>query len=253
MIHRMAVARDCCCHPVFPQSAAASLRRVFFCARHGGARIIPAALDRSAGDFDEWLTGMRAVLRGEAVADVPCAGCVGCCVSAYAIPLRPGDRVALEKVPDQYLQLRPGSAVRMLHRADGTCPMLESGRCTIYADRPQTCRDYDCRIYAAAGLEPDGHRPVIQERVREWRFAPADEAGRERAASVRRAAAFIRSHAQLFPAAVRAHSATAAAVMAVKVHALFLGDPDVGAVPPEELVRQVLAAAREFDAAASRK
>lgn len=203
-------------------------------------------MDRSAGDFDDWLAGMRAVLRGEAVADVPCAGCVGCCVSSYPIPLRPGDRTALEKVPDRYLQLRPGSGARMLHREDGTCPMLAAGRCSIYADRPQTCRDYDCRIYAAAGLTPDGQRPVIQERVGEWRFVFANGAARERAAAVRRAAEFIRANADLFPLVARAHSATAAAVMAVKVYQLFMGES--GLATAEERVRAVLDAARSFDA-----
>lgn len=192
---------------------------------------------------------MRAVLRGEAVADVPCAGCVGCCVSSYPIPLRPADRTALEKVPDRYLQLRPGSGARMLYREDGTCPMLDAGRCTIYTDRPQTCRDYDCRIYAAADLVPDGPRPVIQERVREWRFAFADAAARERADAVRRAAGFIRAHAHLFPPAARAHSATAAAVMAVKVHELF--SDAAGVVAAAERVQAVLEAARRFDAGSS--
>lgn len=190
---------------------------------------------------------MRAVLRGDAVADVPCAGCVGCCVSSYPIPLRPTDRTALEKVPDRYLQLRPGSGARMLYREDGTCPMLESGRCSIYADRPQTCRDYDCRIYAAAGLIPDGQRPVIQERVEEWRFEFADAAARGRAAAVKRAAAFIRGHAQLFPPATRAHSATAVAVMAVKVYGLFMAESGMTEVQVQERVRLVLDAARSFD------
>ncbi len=139
----------------------------------------------------------------------------------------------------------------MLYREDGTCPMLEAGRCSIYADRPQTCRDYDCRIYAAAGLLPDGERPVIQERVREWRFVFADDGARERASALQRAAQFIRAHAHLFPPAARAHSATAAAVMAVKVHALFIGGPETGGSEmgvAEERVRAVMAAARHFDA-----
>lgn len=198
-----------------------------------------------AGDFDGWLADMRAVLRNEGHADVPCDGCVGCCVSAYPIPLRPADRVALAQVPDRYLQLRSGGTARMLHRDDGTCPMLASAGCTIYADRPQTCRDYDCRIYAAAGLLPDGERPVIQQRVREWRFVFADESAQRRAVAIRRAATFIRAHAQLFPPAVRAHSATAAAVLAVKVHELFLDETQE--VRPELQVQAVLDVAGAFD------
>jgi Fe-S-cluster containining protein len=194
---------------------------------------------------------MRAVLRGEAVADVPCDGCVGCCVSAYPIPLRPDDRAALARVPDQHLQLpvAPGQLARMTPRADGRCPMLEADRCTIYADRPRTCRDYDCRLYAAAGFEPDGHRPVIQQRVREWRFAFAGARERRQAEALRLAAQFIRSHAPLFPPSARAHSATAAAVLAVQAWELFMeGEPAEAAMQPEALVQRILAAARASDA-----
>ena len=138
----------------------------------------------------------------------------------------------------------------MTAREDGTCPMLEGGSCSIYADRPQTCRDYDCRIFTAAGLEPDGERPVIRRRVREWQFAFAGDASLQKAAAVARAAAFIRAHAALFPAATRAHSATAAAVLAVKAFELFMegdaGEGPVGATAGQR-AEAVLRAAQAFD------
>jgi Fe-S-cluster containining protein len=187
------------------------------------------------------------VLRGERAADVPCDGCVGCCVSSYPIPLRPTDQVAIERVPDRYLQLSAaGGIARMGFRDDGSCPLLDAGRCSIYAARPQTCRDYDCRIYAAAGLTPDGSRPVIEARVREWRFEHEDDQARQRAAAVRRAAAFIREHADLLPPATRAHSATAAAVLAVKVYALFMEQHPGDA--PDPPIGALLEMARAFDA-----
>lgn len=168
---------------------------------------------------------MRAVLKSEQVADVPCNGCVGCCVSSYAIPLRPTDAAALAAVPDRYLRLpRDGRLARMAHREDGTCPMLEAGRCTIYADRPQTCRDYDCRIYAATGLLPDGERPVIRERVLEWRFTFESQAEYQQFSALQRAARFISEHAALLPPSIRPGSAAAVAVLAVKSWQLFAGE-----------------------------
>jgi hypothetical protein len=195
---------------------------------------------------------MRAVLRGEAEADVPCDGCVGCCVSSYPIPLRPTDAVALARVPDRYLQWPSGSgqSARMGFREDGTCPMLSERLCTIYNDRPRTCRDYDCRIYAAAGVLPDGNRPVIQQRVAEWCFTYEDDQASASAAAVHAAADFIRAHAASFPAAMRAHSATAAAVLAIKVYPLFMDGRD--SRPVAELVDAVVEAARSFDAAKER-
>ena len=202
-------------------------------------------MSRSAGSFCAWLEEMQAVLRGEREADVPCDGCVGCCVSGYQIPLRPQDHLALDQVPASRLSLPvAGGLAQMLPREDGTCPFFGAGGCGIYASRPQTCRDYDCRIYAASGLEPDGDRPVIRERVQEWRFDFGTVADQARAEAVRHAAAFIREHAALFPAAARAHSAAATAVLAVKVHALFMRPLDV---TPAQRVIEVLAAATAFD------
>lgn len=207
---------------------------------------------RPAGRFGDWLAGMRAVLRNQRDADVPCEGCVGCCVSGYQVPLRPDDRVALDEVPAANLFLPVGGGLaRMLPRADGTCPMLVSGLCRIYAERPRTCRDYDCRIYAAAGLEPDGDRPVVRDRVREWVFSFEGNDEND-ALAVRRAARFIRAHADLFPARVRAQSAAAAAVMAVKVYPLFLGAGEgdgSGGGSAESMVKRVLEALQAFDLA----
>jgi len=200
---------------------------------------------------------MRAVLKGERAADVPCDGCVGCCVSAYGIALRPADKVALSAVPARYLQLQfDGCPALMRHREDGTCPMFDGSGCSIYADRPQTCRDYDCRIYAATGLLPDGDRPVIRDRVLEWQFTSANAEEAAQCAALCRAAMFIREHAALFPASARAQSAAAVAVLAVKTWPLFTEERAANekggaatATSPFEQVRRVLEAARAFDAA----
>jgi hypothetical protein len=90
---------------------------------------------------------------------------------------------------------------------------------------------------------PDGERPVI-ESAREWLFT-FDRRAR-RGAAVRRAARFVRANAALFPPSVRAGSATAAAVLAVKAYPVFMAEV---AAPPEQLVRRMLELVREFDAA----
>jgi uncharacterized protein len=207
----------------------------------------PARAD--AGSFGLWLASMRAVLRGERDADVPCGDCIGCCVSSYPIPLRPEDVRARAEVPEQFLLGTSAQGKRWLmgFREDGRCPFMQQRKCEIYADRPRTCRDYDCRIYAAAGLLPDGNRDVIEQRVREWKFTFNSEAERLEADAVRRAAQFIRAHHSLFPAGVRAGSATAAAVLALKVYCLFL--PDEPSCTPLETAQRVMQQARSFDQA----
>jgi Fe-S-cluster containining protein len=208
--------------------------------------------DVAAGPFGAWLDDMRAVLRGERIADVPCGDCVGCCVSSYPIPLRSTDRVALERVPAGHLHLpmaSGGGLARMGYREDGSCPMLSTAGCSIYNDRPQTCRDYDCRIYAAAGVLPDGQRPIIQARVLAWQFTCANAEEAAKAAAVRRAAEFIRLRSAQFPAAMRAGSATAAAVLAVKTYGMFM-DADLApgnGESDQQAVQRMVAAARAFD------
>jgi len=202
----------------------------------------------AAGAFGEWLAAMRGVLRGEQDADVPCGSCVGCCISSYPIPLRPEDELARAQVPEQWLlgPARAGERWLMGFREDGSCPFMNDKSCSIYAGRPQTCRDYDCRIYTAAGLQPDGERPVIAERVSAWEFGFSSEQEKADADAVRQAAQFIRANQALFPSAMRAGSATAAAVLAVKTYPLFrAGIPGTA----EHMVLRVVETARAFDAA----
>jgi Fe-S-cluster containining protein len=193
---------------------------------------------------------MRRVLKGEADADVPCDGCTGCCISSYAIALRPTDVAALECVPAQHLRLPvDGGFAFMGYREDGTCPMLQAGRCMIYDDRPRTCRDYDCRIYTATGQVPDGNRPVIHSRVQEWQFEFGSDAERHQQQAMARAATFIREHAGLFPPTAQAHVASSAAVLAFKSWKEFADEKGDGSADPspERKVRRVLEAARRFD------
>lgn len=131
----------------------------------------------------------------------------------------------------------------MQPKPDGLCPMLDAGRCTIYQVRPQTCLDYDCRIFAAAGL--DAGKPIIDQRVREWRFAYEAEADRLQHQAVRETASFIREHRDSFT--VRVPSAPMGiAVFAIKAYEVFL-DPALLTKTPEEIARALIDAVRRFD------
>ena len=92
--------------------------------------------------------------------------------------------------------------------------MLADGRCSIYDHRPRTCRTYDCRIFAATGLDVDAEaedKAEIAARAGQWRFSfPADE-DRRRHTAVRAA---VRS--------VPAPSITELAVRAIESHEDFL-------------------------------
>ena len=205
----------------------------------------------AAGAFLDWLVQARAALRGDAGSDVPCGDCVGCCVSSYFIPIRPQDAAALANIPAEALVVAPGqpSGHKMMgYREDGTCPMLNAGRCSIYLHRPQTCRDYDCRVFAAAGIDAGGpDKSVINQRVRAWRFTYATDADREAHAAVQAAATFIREHRADFPGGRAPTASTGIAVLALKTYRVFL-DPDVSTRTASSIAMSIIKASGAFDA-----
>lgn len=200
----------------------------------------------AAGPFRAWLAEMRASLRGDGGTQVPCGDCVGCCVSGYPIVLRTEDARAAAEVPLQFIARATDGRTLMMAREDGTCPMLHDRRCSIYASRPQTCRDYDCRIFAAAGIDAGGaERSIINERVRAWRFDYPTKQDETAHAAVRAAARFIRENADSFPGRAPT-SPTGIAVLAVKCYEVFL-DPEVETRSEVEIARAIIEASRAFD------
>jgi uncharacterized protein len=205
----------------------------------------------AAGPFGQWLMQFRAALRGNGGTDVPCGDCTGCCTSGYSIQLRPEDGRALTRIPANLLVQAPGFPQghrTMAALPDGMCPMLNAGKCSIYSDRPQTCLDYDCRIFAAAGLDAGGpDKAVINRRVREWRFTYATEADRVAHGAVRSAASFIQKKRFSFPPGRVPTAPTGIAVLAIKAHAVFL-DPAALAKSDAEVAGAILDTSRQFDA-----
>jgi len=204
----------------------------------------------AAGDFSSWLDGMRRALHGRGVSDVACGSCTACCTSSQFVHIGPDETETLSRIPRALLfpapGLPPGHAV-LGYDENGHCPMLAGGSCSIYVDRPRTCRTYDCRVFPAAGLEPDGDKPLIARRTRRWRFTFATEADQVRHAAVRAASAFLRQHRDDFAVGMVPSNPTQLAVLAVEVHDLFLGvDHHTGrmtlASPSTELVESELSA-----------
>ncbi|HEY4360847.1 MAG TPA: hypothetical protein VGN17_07760 [Bryobacteraceae bacterium] len=110
----------------------------------------------------------------------------------------------------------------------GECPMFRDNACSIYEHRPQTCRDYDCRIFAATviavdrGAQAGNARPEIAQRVSEWKFRYASEKSRSEQAALRRAAVFLQKNRHLFPHGAIPTNPEALAVLAVRVFRLFM-------------------------------
>lgn len=132
--------------------------------------------DLDAGDFDAWQAQLQAALRGEGDADVPCDGCTACCESFQFVHIAPDETETLARLPRALLASAPGlpkGHVVLGHDAEGRCPMLVDGACSIYEHRPRTCRTYDCRLFAALGVDvaaDDPRKARLAHRIARWRF-----------------------------------------------------------------------------------
>jgi hypothetical protein len=123
--------------------------------------------------------------------------------------------------------------------------MLSCGKCTIYAARPQTCLDYDCRVFTAAGMEAGGaDKAVINQRVREWRFQFTREQDRQAHAAIKAAALFIRTGAAYFKPGTVPLNPLGIAALALRVYPVFLppGPPEL----PAQTARAILETATAF-------
>ncbi len=150
-----------------------------------------APAERDAGEFASWLVAFRASLHDGDPVDVPCDGCTACCRSGKLIPVDPDESDALAHIPSDCLLPLEGesgdTARRVLaHDDSGRCSQLTAEGCAVYDHRPRACRMYDCRIFPAAGVQPDS--PLIAERAQQWRFSYGSPASRERHDNVRMAA-----------------------------------------------------------------
>jgi len=211
--------------------------------------------DLPAGGFSSWLRRTRAVLVGVGDANVPCGECSACCTTSHFVHVGPEETGALARIPRELLFPAPGlpaGHVLLGYDEHGRCPMLaDDGRCSIYDDRPLTCRTYDCRVFAAVGSAAD--RDPITRQARRWKFSHPTGEDRDQHAAVRAAARFVREKAECFPGGAAPRDPVRVALLAVKVYDVFLehGDePGTGrAASDEDVAKAVMEANERFEAA----
>jgi uncharacterized protein len=180
-----------------------------------------------AGEFSAWLRTMRAALAGDGETATPCDDCSACCSTSHFVRVGPDERETLANIPDPLHFAAPGAPaghVVLPYDEHGRCPLLSRrGRCAIYDHRPRTCRVYDCRVFAAAGIAAD--REPITRRAARWEFSFADDRGRRQLAAVRATVRFVREHAALFPGGDVPEDPAGLAVLAVTTADVFLDGP----------------------------
>jgi Fe-S-cluster containining protein len=141
------------------------------------------------------------------------------------IHIKPEETQTLRRIPRALLFPAPGRPkghVLMGYNDQGQCPMLIDNQCSIYEDRPQTCRDYDCRIFAATGVSVDPRtQPEIAQRVQEWAFNFENIESRDEDRILKEAAAFLDKNRELFPPWSIPNNPVQLAVLAVRIYRLF--------------------------------
>jgi uncharacterized protein len=189
-----------------------------------------------AGDFSVWVTDMRSAIEGASGSRVPCDDCTACCRSSQFVHIGPEETDSLDHIPNELLFPAPGwpkGHVLMGYNEHGQCPMLIDDRCSIYEHRPGTCRTYDCRIFAASGLTiTEKDKVLIRRQAERWRFSYPSGDDESRHAAGRAAGQFLVDHADDLPPELAPVNTTQRAVLAFRIHELFLGDtlPEVAAV-----------------------
>src|SRR5581483_5975583 len=126
-----------------------------------------------------------------------------CCTSSQFVHIGPDETDTLARIPPELLFPAPGRP-----KGEVLLGYDEREHC------PRTCRTYDCRIYAATGLDVDAEddrKAPVARQARRWRFSFPTGDDRRRQAAVRAA---VRT--------VRATSVTQLAVRAVERHEEFL-------------------------------
>jgi uncharacterized protein len=208
----------------------------------------------SAGPFSMWLRQMRFALLNQTGMDVPCGACNACCRASYFIYIQSTETDAIRHIPKKILFAAPRSAkgdVLMGYDEKGRCPMLINNSCSIYAHRPLTCRNYDCRIFSAAGISPDDEETAVRSREMPlWRFSYPEERDRIQHAAVKAASQFLQQHAHELPAELVPGNAIQSALLAIKVYDVLLRyDPTKPASPSRDarIINAIIKAHETFE------
>ncbi len=194
-----------------------------------------------AGDFSQWLSETRRAFIDEKGVSVECGDCRGCCTSSYFVHIRPEEKGTLAVIDRKLLFPAPGlpkGHKLMGYFENGFCPMMTEQGCQIYAHRPITCRNYDCRIFTAAGLAAGGEeKATINERVLQWEFSYPTELDRKQHAAVMAASKFLQVHPEGFPEGFLPSNPSQIAILAIKAYDVFLEETDGSAA--EAIVKAV--------------
>ena len=196
---------------------------------------------KHAGEFSDWINSFLGTMKGESSGDVPCGDCIGCCTSSKFVLVRPTDFEAISIIPEELLFPAPGlpkGYQLMGYDEQGHCPMFKSGKCSIYELRPETCKQYDCRVLAATGANIEGESKEIVETITSWQFEFSDNESRNKEKALKRAMLFLKENSEFFPRGYFPNTDSQISALAVRIYKEFI-NIKANSVAIDELVTKI--------------
>jgi uncharacterized protein len=197
-----------------------------------------------AGEFSKWLVEIRSSLISDSIMDVPCGKCIGCCVSSKFVRVQAQETMSIKTIPEELLHKTEDGSYNISFQENGHCSMLVDEKCQIYDNRPKSCRQFDCRIYTAAGLLPN--RPEegnIVSRVKDWKFSYDSADSLDCHEAVKETANFIQQNGKHFPGGRTPSDPSQIALVAIKAYPALLQKSD----NYEEIALRIVALNEEFE------
>lgn len=180
----------------------------------------------AAGEFSEWVIDFIHTMKGKGEGNVPCGECVACCTSSKFIHIKPIDVAAIKSIPQELMFPAPGlprGNFILGYDQNGHCPMFSKGKCTIYESRPETCRQYDCRVLAATEASTSSESEEISNRVSAWEFQYSLQESRQSKKAVKLAVKFLEEYSDLFPPGYIPKSMPKFSSFVIRIHSEFIG------------------------------
>lgn len=189
----------------------------------------------------DWLADYQRCRTELSDLDVPCGDCAACCQSSMFILIRPQDTEAKQAIAPELRFRAPGlpdGFEVMGFDERGHCPMYQQG-CSIYAQRPTTCRQFDCRIFAISTVAEDQQQhPDIAASSRQWQLnqvTPQEQQQLDRIAAIRR---WWQQHQGALPEALQPPRPSQQAVLVLDIYQRF-PDDEFWAQPTADIVTAI--------------
>jgi Fe-S-cluster containining protein len=177
-------------------------------------------------NFSVWLSKIRKSIQNNIVMEVPCGACRACCTSSLFIQINKNEVKTINKIDKRLLIETPNipkGNYLLGYLSNGHCPMFKENQCSIYTNRPNTCKIFDCRTFTATALKADNHlKKEISIQSERWRFSFTKKIDKIEFDAICKTVEFIKENKELFPGKRIPTQNSELAILAIKTYKVFV-------------------------------